>query len=307
MNAFVEMQYERNNPVNWKNDKCVVCKLSLRAEPTSFETPDYEMTYGYFIIRFEHKFIRNIYTINQIKESHHLETLENCYGVLPKFVPISIGLLSMFHSYNENDEINTEVSDFIEENYANDTIDSLKNRVMQTEIKCALQSSAGRSPKFNLKVYAFVYMLVYFPKIDIQYKTFTTSAFFINLHHLIKMKIHLHHSHIKGEIIGYAHDFCNTKVTEKSSPDIPVIAHNLFAFDLYYFIKDYIASAWCSKMLNIGGTNLTQISFSNITGEIKFIDSLKYYQKSLALFEFEKKKKKNWTLYQREKESYLMS
>ena len=35
-------------------------------------------------------------------------------------------------------------------------------------------------------------------------------------------------------------------------------------------------------MLNNGGTNLTQINFSNITGEIKFIDSLKYYQKSLA-------------------------
>ena len=36
------------------------------------------------------------------------------------------------------------------------------------------------------------------------------------------------------------------------------------------------------KMLNNGGTNLTQINLSNITGEIKFIDSLKYYQKSLA-------------------------
>ena len=35
-------------------------------------------------------------------------------------------------------------------------------------------------------------------------------------------------------------------------------------------------------MLNIGGTNLTQISFSNITDEIRFIDSLKHYQKSLA-------------------------
>ena len=44
----------------------------------------------------------------------------------------------------------------------------------------------------------------------------------------------------------------------------------------------YIASAWYSKQLNIGGNNLTQISFSNITGEIKFIDSLKYYQKSLS-------------------------
>ena len=106
--------------------------------------------------------------------------------------------------------------------------------------------------------------------------------FFINVHHLIKMKIHLHQSHITGKILGYARDFCNAKVTEKSAPDIPVIAHYLFGFDLYYIIKGYIASAWYSKKLNIGGTSLTQINFSNITGEIKFIDSLKYYQKSLG-------------------------
>ena len=108
---------------------------------------------------------------------------------------------------------------------------------MQTETKNATQSSGGRLPKFNLIDNAFVYMLVYFPNTDIQYETFATSDFFINLHCLIKMKIHLHHSHSTGKIIGYVHDFCNTKVTEKSSPDIPVIAHNLFGFDLYYFIK----------------------------------------------------------------------
>ena len=34
--------------------------------------------------------------------------------------------------------------------------------------------------------------------------------------------------------------------------------------------------------LNIAGNNLTQINFSNITGEIKFIKSLKFYEKSLA-------------------------
>ena len=37
-----------------------------------------------------------------------------------------------------------------------------------------------------------------------------------------------------------------------------------------------------SKELNIGGINFTQINFSKNTGEIKFIDSLKYYQKSLT-------------------------
>ena len=35
VNAFVIKQYERNNPVNWKNDKRVLCNLPLRVEPTS--------------------------------------------------------------------------------------------------------------------------------------------------------------------------------------------------------------------------------------------------------------------------------
>ena len=34
--------------------------------------------------------------------------------------------------------------------------------------------------------------------------------------------------------------------------------------------------------MNIGGNNLTHSNVSNIPSEIKFIDSLKYYQKSLA-------------------------
>ena len=72
------------------------------------------------------------------------------------------------------------MSDFIEQNFADNSIDELKNRVMQTEIKDALQSSAGRDPKFNLKVYAFVYyMLFYFQDSGIQYETFTTDLFFL--------------------------------------------------------------------------------------------------------------------------------
>ena len=40
--------------------------------------------------------------------------------------------------------------------------------------------------------------------------------------------------------------------------------------------------AWCSKKINIGGTNLTHVNYGIIDNEIKLIDSLKYYQKSLA-------------------------
>ena len=117
--------------------------MPLRVEPTNFKTPDAEMTYGDLVICFEHKFIRNINTSEQIKESHHLETLENYYEIYRKFVSVSIGLLSIFNNYNKNDEINTRVSDFIKENFADNSIDELKNCVMQTQIKNALQSSTG--------------------------------------------------------------------------------------------------------------------------------------------------------------------
>ena len=85
----------------------------------------------------------------------------------------------------------------------------------------------------------------------------------------------MHHSHVTGETLRYTHDFCNLGVKENKIK-IPMISHNLFGFDLYYFIKGYVASAWYSKGLKIGGSNLTHINFSNIVGKTKFIDALKY-------------------------------
>ena len=67
---------------------------------------------------------------------------------------------------------------------------------------------------------------------------------------------------------------------EKCTSEIPFVAHNFFGFDLFYFMKTYIASAWCSKELNIGGINLTL--YGNINSEIKLIDSLKFYEQSLG-------------------------
>ena len=124
--------------------------------------------------------------------------------------------------------------------------------------------------------------MICFPKSNIDYETITTDKFFTNVHWLIRGKFHLHHSHITGKIFGYAHDFCNAIYIERSTPEIPFVAHNFFGFDLFYFMKAYIVSAWCSKALNIGGTNLIQANVGNISGEIRLIDSLKSYQKSLG-------------------------
>ena len=49
-----------------------------------------------------------------------------------------------------------------------------------------------------------------------------------------------------------------------------------------FLIKGYHATAWGTKDLNNGGTNLTHINYGNIGGEVKFIGTIKYYQKSLT-------------------------
>ena len=83
-----------------------------------------------------------------------------------------------------------------------------------------------------------------FPTSDIEYETITTNKFFINVHRLIRGKFHLHHSHIAGEIFGYAHDFCNKILIKREKCKIvKLIAHNFFGFDLFYFLKAYVAPA----------------------------------------------------------------
>ena len=39
-NRIKKMRYEQQNPVNWKTDKCVICRMPLKVEQTSFKMPE---------------------------------------------------------------------------------------------------------------------------------------------------------------------------------------------------------------------------------------------------------------------------
>ena len=81
-----------------------------------------------------------------------------------------------------------------------------------------------------------------FPQNKFEFETVATSNLFENIHKIINVKVHLHHSHVTGEVIGYAHDFCNLKVRENKDV-ISCIAHNFFGFDIYFFLKAIRLSA----------------------------------------------------------------
>ena len=69
LDLMIKNQYERKHPVNWKTDKCVICKMLLKIDPLGYDMQSLKMSYGDFFIRYEHKFLKNIYSDNEIAES----------------------------------------------------------------------------------------------------------------------------------------------------------------------------------------------------------------------------------------------
>ena len=61
-----------------------------------------------------------------------------------------------------------------------------------------------------------------------------------------------------------------------------MIGHTFLGFDIYYMVKKYRSSVWSTKDFRMGGTNLVNVNFANISTKIKIIDTLKYYQTYLA-------------------------
>ena len=172
-----------------------------------------------------------------------------------------------------------EIIDFCNE-FCDDCVDfiELKDKTSDVQIK---SKQKAKISKIALQLYAFVYQrIMRFPRTKSEFETVTTGNLFEYVHKIVNVKINLHHSHITGKIIGYVHDFCNLQVRENKNI-IPCIAHNFFNFDMIFLLKAIRISAWRTKDINIGGKNLTDLSYARID-KFKFIDTMKYYQTSLG-------------------------
>ena len=105
--------------------------------------------------------------------------------------------MALLNNSSRNDFVNVTSEEFVEEKFLGKEISEIKNSINKTEIKNTLSPTHGNVPKFNLKIYEYVYdELVCFPRSDLDYDTITTNKFFTNIHRLIRGKFHLHHSHI---------------------------------------------------------------------------------------------------------------
>ena len=72
----------------------------------------------------------------------------------------------------------------------------------------------------------FYQKIMCFPSTNFECETVTTNDLFESVHKLVNVKIHLRHSHVTSEIIGYVHDFCNWEVRENN--EVIHVLHIIF-------------------------------------------------------------------------------
>ena len=70
-----------------------------------------------------------------------------------------------------------------------------------------------------------------------------SNNFLENVRNIIFGSEAIHHWHITYEIIDYAHRFFNQKLRGNKN-QIEVIAHNLFGFDFFFFLKGLRLGVW---------------------------------------------------------------
>ena len=90
-----------------------------------------------------------------------------------------------------------------------------------------------------------------FPQNKFEFKIVVTKEFFNNVKDIIYGGCLIHYSQVTGEIICYAHDFCNKKRRENNNL-IPVFARNVFSFDFFFAVEGIRLCVSRTKQLNIG-------------------------------------------------------
>ena len=70
-------KYEVEFPVDWENGCCCLCKFPLIINPTKFDVSLENMSYSNFIILKEHKFLRNIFSEEDLLKTKALKILNN--------------------------------------------------------------------------------------------------------------------------------------------------------------------------------------------------------------------------------------
>ena len=101
-----------------------------------------------------------MYSKEQLKSSPEIKTLKQYYKTFKNFIKICVRLLSVLVSHANFDDLDDhdhKLQDFLQNNCAGCKLEDLRNETENMDIKNIIKDTLCKIPKFNLKLYSFVY------------------------------------------------------------------------------------------------------------------------------------------------------
>ena len=94
----VKRNYEVKNPINWETDHCCICTFSLEINLTTSDATKEKMSYSDFVIVKEHKFLRNIFSEDELSPSDALKNICSYHENFSQFLKIVVYLQQSLNS-----------------------------------------------------------------------------------------------------------------------------------------------------------------------------------------------------------------
>ena len=194
-----KISYKNANKIDY-NKPCVICGFDIGVAK-EYGADSKKMSYYDFTIKKDHHFLRNIFSTEELVSSENMEDVKSYYKTFKKYMRIVTYLVTK--KYSSETDIYT-IDDPIMEDFLRkggfDTFDELFFAISQHKVK---NFTAKKAKLEQLKIISFVYQQIFdFPGRDEEIKAFDSKKFFDSVLNILYGDYVLHHSHIRGKIIG---------------------------------------------------------------------------------------------------------
>ena len=207
-------EFRRNNLLT-KHTLCCLCNFPIE--------PRAENRWAQHVFKAEHLFLENVYSEKQMEQMgiRNFETFSQKLNKILDNVDIFCQSLESesYQQQQNNNESSAEIENII----------SKIKKIKTSTLNYNQSPTDNKNKATKEKTIAYLYQhAICFIKTDkIKGEIPISNKFLSIMCAISKNRKVIHHSHVTGKIVGFAHDFCNQKCKENFYT-IPVFEHNQF-------------------------------------------------------------------------------
>ena len=215
-----KLDFTRNYPKN-SDIVCCLCDFSIEAQAPN--------GWSHHVFKAEDLFLENIYSEQQMKIMG-IDKFEVYSKKLDK-------ILDDLEPFCES--IEREVVDSLIKGQKDPEVEAITAKIQKMKTGRVCYDDENRATREKTIAFLYQHALCFLSTNMVEVDFPMSEKFLYNMIAVFNNKHFIHHSHVTGKILGYAHEFCNERVRENYYT-IPTFVHNQLRFHFFLFFLFFI-------------------------------------------------------------------